>query len=926
MYLNRLFIFLALLLTLPISVFGQKVPVAPNMLLDIGGVNASATPHVLKFDAHGNMYVAGEFAREVDFDPSAGVTSIPWHNVEAYVAKYNAAGALVWAKSFDMSHSYADGLDIDRSGNVTVIGQRAGSNVEAGDLTDRRNAFILHLDDSGNVLWKKFIVGTKGPQLWYQGMTQLPSDIQTGYQVSSDDTGNLIATFTFSGSPDVGGKITAKGNIDGLVVKYDTNGNIIWKFSLGATGGVDNSALTALVDKNNNIIVAGYTNGTVDYNPLGTPVNLTKNSSMYIAKYSPAGLLQWIKSIDGYMVDYNIKLALDGQDNIYINGTFISEINFGIAPTLTPTGYQDIFIAKYSSGGNLLYHKSIGGTASFVLNSGLVAGSDNSLYLTGNLKGKVDFDPSSAGGEINSDAENSAFLAKYDENGNNQWAFGIQGIDNSDAAIRVGTALRLGAQYVNVNSQNEILLTGSFSSTVNFDGTGCGVSNMTAKGSDMFIVRYTPTTLTPITNNAIAAPAVSTICPDVDPALIAGSTPVGNVYTYQWQQSLNNTTYTDIPGAVSKDFDPPVITATTYYRRRLVSSVCAAPNISNVVTITLSKPATGNTVYIPAVSSFCNAGNAGLIVGSPAQAVGNIDYQWQQSTDNVTFTNISGATARDYDPPSASVTTYYRRLVNNAPCSIAMPSNVITISVTQVPVPTISAEQTLCLGNSVTLNVSGGTQYSWSPAAGLSATDIASPTATPSITTTYTVTVSNGACSTTLPVKVTVVERPTVNAGTDKDVIGGDRIQLDAQVTNAEGATYSWTPATYLDNPAIANPTATPQKNITYRLTVTSAKGCFIASDEVTVNVHEQIIIPNTFTPNGDGTNDTWNIDGLNSHNQGVVTVFNRNGQQVFKSIAYPKPWDGSHNGKPLPSGTYYYVIQLNDGQKPRSGSVTLIK
>jgi hypothetical protein len=748
MRLNRLLYFFALLLALPLAGYGQTVPVAPNMLLDIGEMYADLSPSILKFDAQGNIYVAGNYnsSNSVDFDPSAGVTKLTQPS-GGFVAKYSAAGALVWVKSleerFMRGGSEANGLDIDRNGNITVIGRRTPLR-EIDPYFDHNfysDAFILHLDNNGNVLWEKFIEsGNKGLPTG-RNEVNIYIDEEIGYKVASDDAGNLIAVYTFGGSPDVDGKITAKGNNDGLVVKYDPNGNVIWKFSLGATGGVNNSALAALVDKDNNIIIAGYTNGTVNYNPLGAPVNITKNSDMFIAKYSPAGILLWVKSIDGYMVDYNIKLALDGQDNIYINGAFTSPIDFGVAPALNPKTYQDVFIAKYSSGGNLLYHKSIGGVDAYTANRGVVAGPDGSLYLTGSIKGKVDFDPSASVSEVNSNGTVSTYLAKYDDNGNYQWVFSIPSNNNADALsiIRLGTGdfVTNGVQYVNVNSSNEILLTGSFHGTVNFDGTGCGVSNMTQQGVqgryDMFIVRYVPTTLTPITNNAIAAPAVNNICPDDDPGLITGSIPVGNVYTYQWQQSSNNIAFTDIPGAVSQDFDPPVITATTYYRRRLVSSVCAAPNISNVVTVTLSKPATVNTITAPVVISFCNAGDAGLIRGSVPQANGTVDYQWQQSIDNVTFTHISGATAKDYDPPSTGVTTYYRRLINNTPCSIGVPGNTVTITIIPIPIPTVSAEQTVCVGDGVTLNATGGTRYSWSPATGLSSASGASPVATPNL-------------------------------------------------------------------------------------------------------------------------------------------------------------------------------------------------
>ncbi len=946
MCLNRLFYFLALLLALPVCGFGQTVPVAPNMLLDIGGYNSKVGPTNLKFDAQGNFYVTGHFkngigdvaGKPVDFDPSAGVTTMPTTDDNCFIAKYSAAGALVWVKSF-FGYDEGDphGLDVDRNGNITVIGTR-GSQIIPYVENIYLDAFILHLDNDGNVLWEKLIKsGSKNiPEpsrlIHYQ-------DIQIGYKVASDDAGNLIAVFTIQGSPDVDGKVIAKGTTDGLVVKYDTNGNVIWKFSLGAVGQEDNSTLEALVDKENNIIIAGYANGTVNYNPLGTPFNVNA-SSMFLAKYSPDGLLQWIKNVDGATVDankYNIKLALDGQDNIYINGAFSSgiQIDFDTAHTLTTNGKQDIFITKYSPAGNLLYVKNMGGTDATMLNEGLAVGPDNSLYLTGNFTGKVDVDPSSSVAELNSNGTTAMFLAKYDDNGNYQWAFGVPGFGGVDGSLRLnfmGGLTNFGVKYVNVNSSNEIFVTGGFTTinnfagTVNFDGTGCGVSNLTPQSVDTFIVRYTPTTEKPITNNTVTAPAVNAVCPGVDPDLITGSTPMGSFDSYQWQRSLDNKTYTDIPGAVSKDYDPPVITATTYYRRRVMHLACEVPNISNVVTITLLKPATLNIITVPAVNSFCNIGDASLIHGFVPEATGTVDYQWQQSTDNISFINISGATEKDYDPSLVSVTTYYRRLITNSPCSIGTPSDTVTITITPVPVPTVSAEQTVCLGDGVTLNATGGTRYSWSPAAGLSATDIASPTARPNTTTNYTVTVFNGNCSATLPVKVTVVGRPTVNAGADNEIINGDRVQLNARVSDVEGATYSWTPATYLDNPAIANPVASPLKSITYRLTITAAQGCFIVSDEVAINVHEKIIVPNTFTPNGDGINDILTIDGLDTYKQSILTIFNRNGQQVFQSLAYPKPWDGTRNGKSIPIGTYYYVIDLKNGSKVLSGWVAIVK
>ena len=98
-------------------------------------------------------------------------------------------------------------------------------------------------------------------------------------------------------------------------------------------------------------------------------------------------------------------------------------------------------------------------------------------------------------------------------------------------------------------------------------------------------------------------------------------------------------------------------------------------------------------------------------------------------------------------------------------------------------------------------------------------------------------------------------------------------------------------------------------------------------SDKVNI-ITPQILVPNVFTPNGDGNHDTWEIYNLDLYKLCRVTVFNRWGQLVFRSIGYPKEkgWDGISKGRPLPVGTYFYIIDLKDGSLPLRGSVSIIR
>ena len=85
-------------------------------------------------------------------------------------------------------------------------------------------------------------------------------------------------------------------------------------------------------------------------------------------------------------------------------------------------------------------------------------------------------------------------------------------------------------------------------------------------------------------------------------------------------------------------------------------------------------------------------------------------------------------------------------------------------------------------------------------------------------------------------------------------------------------------------------------------------------------------VIPNAFSPNGDGINDTWIIDYLNSYPGVTVQVFNRYGQAVYRSVGYSRPWDGTYNNQPLPVGTYYYVIDRKVAAPKISGWVAILR
>jgi gliding motility-associated-like protein len=139
------------------------------------------------------------------------------------------------------------------------------------------------------------------------------------------------------------------------------------------------------------------------------------------------------------------------------------------------------------------------------------------------------------------------------------------------------------------------------------------------------------------------------------------------------------------------------------------------------------------------------------------------------------------------------------------------------------------------------------------------------------------------------------------------------------------GANYKWSPVEGLSNPDIANPLATPTKTTTYTVVVSNGGDCE-ATAEITITVIPRITIVNTFSPNRDGINEVWEIQNIEQYPEATVEIFNRYGAPVFKSNGYAVPWDGTNKGNPLPLATYYYIIRLNQNEKPFTGSVTIIR
>ncbi len=170
----------------------------------------------------------------------------------------------------------------------------------------------------------------------------------------------------------------------------------------------------------------------------------------------------------------------------------------------------------------------------------------------------------------------------------------------------------------------------------------------------------------------------------------------------------------------------------------------------------------------------------------------------------------------------------------------------------------------------------------------------------------------------TITVHDTIYLEPMLNA----IMLRGQQITLRPQT---DASQFNWSNEPGLDNYRTPNPVASPNETTTYTLTASNALGCE-KTETVTVTVLQDLIVPNSFTPNGDNVNDTWEIKGLSNYPDAFLQVFNRWGTRVFSSKGYTEPWNGQHKGTTLPTGTYYYTLSSSILVQPLSGSVSILR
>jgi len=405
------------------DIFFSKFDANGNLLWTktLGGSGRETLSKVLT-DNMGNIYVIGTFEGVADFDPSLTVYTLTAtaNLLDVFFAKYDSLGNLIWAKNLSCNQlSEVTAAALDNSGNLFLSGNFLGTlNVDplvatTTLTTGSKDVFFAKYNSSGNYLWAKRI-GSGGNDFTADMVVDAFSNIYI--------TGNFEATCDFDPSPSTAFLSDQYANGEAYLAKYDGNGNYLWVRPISSQGPSE-SGLNLHITSTGHVVLAGvfYASTATFYAPNNTLI-LTSNQgscrSLFLSKYDLTGDIVFSKLV-GVCQIMPSAIVSDIGNNIFLLGSFGAPNDFDPSVNsayLNPTGYADMFIAKYDPSGNYINAARVGGSGGVIPNASTMDTAGN-LYVTGEFLENVDFDPSLSMDEFlsysNGIPGRDAFISKY---------------------------------------------------------------------------------------------------------------------------------------------------------------------------------------------------------------------------------------------------------------------------------------------------------------------------------------------------------------------------------------------------------------------------------------------------------------------------------------------------------------------------------
>ncbi len=561
-------IFIIVLLLSRLIVSSQPVNFA--WVKSIGGTtsNHQGDSYDISTDANGNIYTCGHVYGVIDVDPGPAVlnfTSTGQNYADYYFSKCDPSGNLLWVKQFGNSGSeYIADIAIDNQGNFYALGSYSGIvdmdpgagtfTVGQGTNTYNSRTFLLKLDPAGNFIWVKTF-----------------ADYGGSGNIRFDGSGNIYLSGRFNGGdldPGPGTFTVTTPNIyatKGFILKLDNSANLLWAKEVGGDG--EGCSNTMVIDGAGNVYFATFFDGTGDFDP--GPGTLTfstqpNNQDYVLSKLDASGNLVWANRYGSTGDDGCLVMMIDSNNDLITFNFFQAPLDFDPGPntsTFTATS-DDLAIARYDASGNLIWVKHIGGTYSDVAWTGAID-SNHNIYFAGNFVGTLDFDPGPGTANLTYVAQTDGYVGKLDKNGNFIFVEQLAG---------TGQDLIWG---MTLTSNEDILLTGSFSQVSDFD-PGIGTHTLSSVGfSDAFTWKLTQNCNETVTLTTASANLM--MCAGESTTLTASGT--GNIV---WYNAASGSSVI----ANGNQFISPLLTAGSHtYYAASQGSVCTSPRSAMVVTV-----------------------------------------------------------------------------------------------------------------------------------------------------------------------------------------------------------------------------------------------------------------------------------------------------------------------------------------------------
>jgi hypothetical protein len=364
-------------------------------------------------DNSGNIYVLGNFANVVDFDPSANLAlKTAQGSSDVFIAKFNNNGTLAQVNSIQGTGAdFGENIDLDDSGNFYISGSFSGSldfesTLSSDNLSATLNtnaAFFAKYSINSIFAWSKKI---ESPVLLaFTDMAATPNGVfLCGYYRDTTDFNPNAGIF----------KLAPAGNNDAFLAKYNANGSLVWA---NAVKGIDNEAIEGIhVNIEGNVLVTGHYFNSIDLEPNNNTFFVTSSGQrdLFFAQYSSNGAFRWGKTLGSPDDDFGYAITTDNQRRIFLAGTFQDLMNVNpnsgkVTNIDNLGGGTDVFYARYDSIGNFEWVQTAGGNNGELI-ADIYANNILEIYVAGWFQSGIGFFNNSV--LFNSNGDRDALIAK----------------------------------------------------------------------------------------------------------------------------------------------------------------------------------------------------------------------------------------------------------------------------------------------------------------------------------------------------------------------------------------------------------------------------------------------------------------------------------------------------------------------------------